>query len=121
MPKAIDSLIRDAVNEFFRGTEDGDSIQRQLNLIAECELRHTAVGFVCDFSVDKSAPQVLGGATKRLGGLEGLLCPNAVKCGFELWIDAGRIACLEGFTYSDQWPDSITSCSFSRTLNHGFA
>ena len=59
MPQAIDRLIRDAVSEFFTGTEDADSVQRQLNLIAECELHHTGVGFVCDFSVDGSAPQVL--------------------------------------------------------------
>lgn len=117
MSPTIESLIRDAVTEFFKETEDADSVQRQLQLIAAFDFRQTAVGFVCDFRVDESAPQISGGATRRVGGLEGLLSPSRVKCGFELWIEDGHIACLEAFTYSDEWPESVASCSFSRTLN----
>jgi|GEM_PF-5487478 hypothetical protein len=115
MPLSADELTRIAVNEFFKEKLGADAVQCQLQSIDEIDCNVTSVGIVSRFQVNSSAPKVLGGATRRLGGLEGRLLPLDVKCGFELWIENGHIASLEGFSYSDDWPHVVDACQFSRT------
>jgi hypothetical protein len=64
----------------------------------------TGVGFYVNFSVDKSAPQLLikfaniGNVTAEIPGLEH-------GAGFNLYVKDGIVKHLEGYCFDDQWPD----------------
>jgi hypothetical protein len=68
----------------------------------------TGVGFFTDFELAEDAPQITeevaygyGDVTAIIGGIHGY--------GFVLFIQSGRMTCLEGYTWQDEWPGIIRS------------
>src|SRR5262245_12654562 len=65
----------------------------------------TAVGFFTMLSVPRSAPRFDSCRRAVLSDVGAEIAGARHDAGFVLFIDDGRLDCLEGFTYVDSWPE----------------
>ena len=87
------------------GDEPGlPELRSQLAASLVSRREHSGVGFFTHFDVPPSVPSL--GLKRRvvLGDVHGRLRAVEHGVGFLLFIDDGRLAMLEGFTYDDPWP-----------------
>lgn len=66
------------------------------------------VGFYCDFEVPREAASVDGAGSFEISDGVGDVPGLANGVGFVLFVREGRLAMLEGFTYDEQWPESVS-------------
>lgn len=69
--------------------------------------RGTGVGFYTDFVVPQDVPRVPGCPTFKLGDVNGVADNVNHGLGFVLYVKAGALSMLEGYTYDEPWPDEV--------------
>jgi hypothetical protein len=81
--------------------------QWEASQVVEREL--TGVGFYTTFDVPLSFPKVLDPSRRTLGDVHAEIDGLPNGAGFILWIEDGRLSCLEGYCYQEQWPDQVNA------------
>jgi hypothetical protein len=71
------------------------------------------VGFYCDFEVDVAAAVARGNF--HIGDVHASILGLTRGAGFVLFVESGRIAMLEGYTYDEPWPDRVGAFSLFYT------
>jgi hypothetical protein len=92
------------------------NLRRQLDACKIVKREMTGVGFFTDFEIPADVPR----ATQKsfhLGDVNGTVEGAKHGVGFVLFIEAGTLKMLEGYTYDEPWPDSTES--FELTYNKG--
>jgi hypothetical protein len=92
--------------------------------LARCEVskrRFSGVGFFTTLTVPSEIPSVPVRQRLHVGDVDVSMegAPNGV--GVVLFVDAGRLAVPEAFTYDDPWPDEITAYSITSVTHPGGA
>jgi len=67
----------------------------------------TGVGFFMTFDVSPEVPQAAGGKSFALGDVYADIKGLSHGAGFVLFVSAGVIDCLEGYTYDEPWPPTV--------------
>jgi hypothetical protein len=87
------------------------ALRAQLAVATVTDRELTGVGFFTGLSAPSDAPYtpkrgslVLGGPDAQIAGLEH-------GAGFLLFANSGRMSCLEGFTYGEEWPSVVNDFS----------
>jgi hypothetical protein len=100
---------RDVLCKLLEGNHpDLASLREQLAISSVSERTFTGVGFYTVFSVPPSALPTRSRLPLRINDV---ICNGGgVKhgIGFVLFVKDGLLDCLEGFTYDEDWPESIT-------------
>lgn len=84
--------------------------------------RMTGAGFFIDFSIPLDTPVIPSKAAFQINDVVGEVNGVENAVGFVLYVEDGRLTTLEGFTYGEEWPASITEWTLNyrnkpRTLN----
>jgi len=96
------------MQKLLEGKNAISSILRQQYEEAQIEGRYfSGKGFFTKFKISKNAPVLPNLKSFSFGNIVGQI--NGINVGFVLFISDGKLDCLEGYTYSDPWPDKITS------------
>jgi hypothetical protein len=74
----------------------------------------TGVGFYTTFAVPSTVPAVPDDSPRWLGDVYAEIQGLDYGAGFILWIEDGRLNCLEGHSYEDRWPQLITGFRVSK-------
>jgi hypothetical protein len=89
------------------------TLRQQLRQARLASRQYNSAGFYCDFEVESDAPMVVGNL--HIGDVQAELEGLAHGAGFVLFIRAGRISMLEGYTYDEPWPEQIRGLSLKYT------
>jgi hypothetical protein len=90
--------------------------QWEASEVVEREL--TGVGFYTTFSIPTSLPAVTDPLLKSMGDVQAEIEGLAHGAGFVLWLEEGRLKCLEGYSYQEPWPDALRGFRVSRSIIH---
>jgi hypothetical protein len=66
----------------------------------------SGVGFFCNFAVEDDVPSV--GGDFQIADVHGELDGLSHGAGFVLFVCAGRLRMLEGFTFDEPWPPQVS-------------
>ena len=84
-----------------------ESLRKQWRASTIVNREFTGVGFYTTLEVPPAVPAVEGFPVRCFGDveaeIEGLFCGT----GFIIWIKDGRLECLEGYSYQENWPDTV--------------
>jgi hypothetical protein len=86
-------------------------LRRQAERARVVKRQNTGVGFFCDFDVDDGTPAV--NRDLQIGDVHAEMDGLAHGAGFVLFVQAGRLSMLEGFTYDEPWPEQSRGFSLS--------
>ncbi|AKU92477.1 hypothetical protein [Vulgatibacter incomptus] len=67
----------------------------------------SGVGFMAEF-VDSEELQVFDAEVSlRWGDVGARLNSERIETGYLVYVDAGRVSTIEGYTYGDEWPEQV--------------
>jgi hypothetical protein len=108
----LTELESQVLHELLRGeVEELKILQHQLKLSKVQSRRMTGVGFFTDFSVPPEAPRLPDLQSFELGDVDGYASNVKHGVGFLLFVRAGQLNMLEGYTYDEPWPDEVNNLS----------
>ena len=84
-----------------------EGLRAQLDRCEVSERVFTGVGFFTDLVVPPDVPTL--SLRRRLHLGDASVAIDGVAAGLVLFVEEGRLALLEGFTYDDPWPDAIVN------------
>jgi len=90
-------------------SELANALRTQWNAATVVDRQLTGVGFYTTFSVPPSIPGHSDLSRRRLGDVHAEIGGLEHGAGFILWIEDGRLSCLEGYSYQEAWPDQVTA------------
>ena len=101
---ALEIQVLDFIVSILEG--NSDEVKQQLQLIKSIKREYTGVGFFTTFTLSEAAKDFQTTPLRLIisnvqGEVEGL----KRGAGFILFFNEGLIETLEGFTYSEDWPD----------------
>ena len=67
----------------------------------------TGMGFLTEFERSEELKMFDSGASLRWGKVGARLNPSKLETGYLVYVDAGYITGVEGYTYGDEWPDHV--------------
>jgi hypothetical protein len=100
LEQAVIDILLDKLGEPF------DTIRQQLSHATIAERRFTGAGFFTDFIIPAGAPARRDLADMTIGGVGAEFPGMQHGAGFLLFIRAGVVSMLEGYTYDEPWPAS---------------
>src|SRR5271168_1901150 len=104
----LTTLENRVLEMLLRGEDEELSVLRQPTKQARVSSRKmTGVGFYAEFVVPPEVPRVPGRPTFKLGDVNGTADNVEHGLGFLLYIKAGGLSMLEGYTYDEPWPDEV--------------
>jgi hypothetical protein len=87
-------------------------LRRQLSQAIEVSRELTGHGFYLNFRLNPDVEQVDKMMNVKsdfcFGDVEATMSSLEHGAGFLLWVQGGKIASLEGYTYSENWPQNIS-------------
>ena len=91
---------------------DGDSfaldvLRQQLQGVKVLSREFTGAGFYTHFEVDRRASRLITLSKFVLSGVSGSAANVQHGVGFVLFLRAGALDFLEGFTYDEPWPEQL--------------
>jgi hypothetical protein len=89
------------------------TLRDQVRVATLKERRFTGVGFFSNYHVPDSAQRIAGNPSIRFGDVHAEIHGLAYGAGFVLFVDNGVITMLEGYTYDDPWPETISGYKLS--------
>ena len=108
-------LERAVIDALLSRQEPGyDELRMQFQTCRVASREMTGVGFYTALQVDAATPPAPADVGNPLG--HGREFPDDVYAeidglehgaGFLLWLDAGRLETLEGFSYAEPWPNEV--------------
>lgn len=85
-------------------------ILREQYRVAEVASREfTGVGFFTELKIPETIASVAEPVEYGYGDVWASINDSEVWFGFVLFIESGKMVCLEGFTCADSWPEEIYS------------
>ena len=107
-PLALNSLERAVMEMLLAGNHPVLRILAdQLSKASITSRELTGVGFFTRFSVPETAARVVNPASFLIDDVSADLDGLEHGAGFVLWGKEGVLACLEGFSYAEPWPQSV--------------
>lgn len=89
-------------------TDSHPDLRAQLDGLGVCDREMTGVGFFTKFRVAPSAHSLPSPSRLALGAHVSAETSALERgIGFVLFVEDGRLALLEAFTYDEPWPDEI--------------
>lgn len=85
------------------------ALRAQLDRCAVAHRELTGVGFFTSLAVPSDIPSVPLRRRLHLGDVSATMDGVAHGVGVVLFVDDGRLALLEGFTYDEPWPDEVVN------------
>ena len=119
MTEGIAPLERAVLELLLSRDEEGyETLRAQAATATAAHREMTGAGFYTDLSVDRTLPAAPRHVGNPLGHghdfgddayaeIEGL----EHGAGFVLWLEDGWLSCLEGFSYAEPWPDTVSRVS----------
>jgi len=120
LSKNLTSFEKTIIDALLEGNDPNLSlIKQQLQNIESLERTFTGVGFFIDFQIHPSKIYKLTVNVKPFGDVIAELKGLKYGVGFVLFFKDGYISTLEGYTHSEDWPETpkITSLSRSTSLS----
>ena len=115
VPVELTALERAVIDVLLSRQEPGyDELRMQFQTCRAASREMTGVGFYTALEVDADTATAPADVGNPLGDGRGF--PDDVHAeidglkhgaGFVLWLDAGRLECLEGFAYAEPWPNEV--------------
>lgn len=106
--EALTPLERAVLDKLLAGDDPTLAILRAQAESAQLRSRkNTGVGFYCYFDVPDDIERI-GRATFRLGDVNATMKGLSHGAGFVLFVKDGRLDNLEGYTYDEPWPTTIS-------------
>jgi len=91
-----------------------NALRRQLAGLTVKRRERTGAGFFTEFSVaDNSAPAFTSSPKLRFGDVQATIGGLQHGAGFLLYVDAGLLRMLEGYSYEEPWPEEIEDFTLS--------
>ena len=90
-----------------------EGLRMQLARSEVSEREFTGVGFFTTLAVPSDVPSVPVRRRLHLGDVAVTMDGVAHGVGLVLFVEDGRLALLEGFTYDDPWPNEIVNYTIS--------
>lgn len=109
MPLDLQPLEAAVLQKLF----DGDhpvlaSLREQLSGLSVKNRERTGVGFFTEFSVAHAArPAPILSGSARFGDVEATIGGLKHGAGFLVYVDAGFLSMLEGYSYDEPWPARV--------------
>lgn len=103
------ALERDVVGELLKDIELSPA-KSEVNFekVRVIDREFTGVGFLTEFEPSQEVKLFADGVSLRWGKIGARL--NArLETGYVLYVDNGYLTTIEGYTFGDDWPESITS------------
>lgn len=69
----------------------------------------TGVGFLTEFEPSQELKLFADGISLRWGKVGARLNACKVETGYVVYVDNGHLTSIEGYTYGDDWPESVSS------------
>jgi hypothetical protein len=91
-----------------RQGEPFDTVRQQLTHSSVSQRRFSGAGFFTHFALPPDAPVRRDLHDTELGGVEAEIAGLQHGAGFLLFIRGGVVSFLEGFSYDERWPETIT-------------
>jgi hypothetical protein len=111
--KTLTSFEQAVLDKLLAGDDPALAILREQARHASLRSREmTGVGFHCHFDVPDNAER-LGHEKFHLGDVNASVSGLAHGAGFVLFVEDGRLAMLEGYSYDEPWPISIDGFQLS--------
>ncbi|HOS42298.1 MAG TPA: hypothetical protein PK794_01265 [Armatimonadota bacterium] len=88
-------------------------LRRQFERASLQSREMTGVGLYTYFTVPDDLPRLPSDLSVAFGDVEATMPTLMYKAGFLLWISAGAIAFLEGYTYCEPWPEDTSGFSLA--------
>jgi len=108
LEQAVIDILLDKQGEPF------DTIRQQLSHATIAERRFTGAGFFTDFIIPADAPARRDLADMTIGGVGAEFPGMQHGAGFLLFVRAGVVSMLEGYTYDESWPASTDEFTLHR-------
>ena len=112
---AYTNFERDAINALLARDDD---VCRELRLQVDSsyvtQRVHTGVGMYVHIQTDISLNAYAGNETLRFQNVEATIAGLKYGAGFILWVENGKLSCLEVFTYQEELPKDIISYAIHR-------
>jgi len=86
-----------------------EPLKEQLRLVKVSSRETTGVGFFTNLHLPSEAPRLPGNANLELDDIAADISGLKNGAGFVLFVRDGLMQFLEGYSYDEPWPDSITS------------
>jgi hypothetical protein len=100
------NLERDVLDMLLAGDDRTlQALRKQLPSCAVQKRENTGVGFFTYFDTGDSDP--VDSINLRFGDVIGDIEGLQEGAGFVLYVEKGRLTMLEGYSYGEQWPESI--------------
>src|SRR5262245_18245908 len=80
-----------------------DALRAQLPAAVVERREWTGVGFFTSLHVPDNAPRPPSAGNLHVGGVHGEIPGLAHGAGFVVFVNDGRMTCLEGFSYDEPW------------------
>jgi hypothetical protein len=84
-------------------------LRSQLEVAKRRPPEYTGVGFFIDFDVPQEATRLPGNPSFAFGDVIAEMEGLQHGAGFELFIEDGTLAMLEGYTYDEPWPEKVST------------
>lgn len=88
-----------------------------LDIPRRAERNYTGLGFISDYGTQPKLRLYPPGTHKRWGGTFFGTIDTKVDVGFLVYVDDGFITGIEGFTFGETWPSSISTFEFGDDLS----
>ena len=110
MPQDLTELERSVLDKLLTGEHPVlEALRRQL---CGCRVRKrelTGCGFFTELQVDRALPAAPTIAKKlRIGDVEAKITGLEQGAGFVLFVNNGYLDMLEGYSYDEPWPESVS-------------
>ena len=75
----------------------------------------TGSGFFTSFEASKDSPRITETVDRSYGDVIASINGSSFDFGFVLFLENGMLSCLEGYTWTDKWPETIRSYELKHT------
>src|SRR5436305_953785 len=109
MQDRMDQLEHHVLQMLLEGDDPLLAILRnQLEIATRAPREDSGVGFFTHFEVPEQAPRVPGKPSMQFGDVIAEMEGLRYGAGFVLFIKNGVLTMLEGYTYDEPWPETIS-------------
>src|SRR5262245_43075973 len=112
----LNPLEQAVMQKLFNGDDESLAVLREQLLRCSVTQREmTGVGFYTTFAVDPVAPVLPRKPSIRFGDVIAKTAGLQFGAGFLLYVDAGVLHMLEGYSFDEPWPPNIADFELSYT------
>ena len=92
-----------------------EALRRQFQVSSVTKRELTGCGFFTYFAVDRTAVASIDQESFRIGDVDATIPGLQHGAGFVLFVEDGYVDNLEGYTYDESWPASVSGFNLTYT------